>query len=137
MTPNAPDLRLYGHRGASALLPENTLPAFERALADGANALELDVHPTADGHFVVAHDPDAGHSVSHGKPARCIYPHIISREYTTRTIRDTYTIYWKSPHNKPTNFALISGYLQSITGIQIYPVENDLNNRLLGFRGRK
>jgi len=51
-------LRLYGHRGASALLPENTLAAFERALADGANALELDVHPTADGHFVVAHDPD-------------------------------------------------------------------------------
>ena len=52
------ELRLYGHRGASALLPENTLAAFERALADGANALELDVHPTADGHFVVAHDPD-------------------------------------------------------------------------------
>ncbi len=51
-------LRLYGHRGASALLPENTLAAFEQALADGANALELDVHRTADGHFVVAHDPD-------------------------------------------------------------------------------
>ena len=52
------DLRLYGHRGAPAHLPENTLPAFERALADGANALEIDIHPTADGHFVVAHDPD-------------------------------------------------------------------------------
>jgi len=51
-------LRLYGHRGAPAHLPENTLPAFERALADGANALEIDVHPTADGHFMVAHDPD-------------------------------------------------------------------------------
>jgi glycerophosphoryl diester phosphodiesterase len=51
-------LRLYGHRGASARAPENTLAAFEIALADGANALELDVHRTADGHFVVAHDPD-------------------------------------------------------------------------------
>ena len=51
-------LRLYGHRGASAVLPENTLPAFEKALADGANALELDIHRTVDGHFVVAHDPD-------------------------------------------------------------------------------
>jgi glycerophosphoryl diester phosphodiesterase len=51
-------LRLYGHRGAPAHLPENTLPAFERALADGANSLEIDVHPTVDGHFVVAHDPD-------------------------------------------------------------------------------
>lgn len=51
-------LRLYAHRGASARAPENTLAAFEKALADGANALELDVHRTADGHFVVAHDPD-------------------------------------------------------------------------------
>jgi len=51
------ELRLYGHRGASARLPENTLPAFAAALGDGANALELDVHRTADGHFVVAHDP--------------------------------------------------------------------------------
>jgi glycerophosphoryl diester phosphodiesterase len=52
------ELRLYGHRGASALVPENTLEAFEQALADGATALELDVHRTADGHIVVAHDPD-------------------------------------------------------------------------------
>ncbi len=51
-------LRLYAHRGASAQAPENSLAAFEIALADGANALELDVHRTADGHFVVAHDPD-------------------------------------------------------------------------------
>jgi glycerophosphoryl diester phosphodiesterase len=34
------------------------MASFERALADGANALELDIHPTADGHFVVAHDAD-------------------------------------------------------------------------------
>lgn len=51
-------LRLYAHRGASARAPENTLSAFEIALSDGANALELDVHRTVDGHFVVAHDPD-------------------------------------------------------------------------------
>jgi len=51
-------IRIYGHRGASAILPENTLEAFQRALDDGANALEMDVHRTADGHFVVAHDPD-------------------------------------------------------------------------------
>jgi glycerophosphoryl diester phosphodiesterase len=52
------ELRLYGHRGASALVPENTLEAFQQALADGANALELDVHRTVDGQLVVAHDPD-------------------------------------------------------------------------------
>lgn len=64
MTRVALDLRLYGHRGASALLPENTVAAFRRALADGATALELDVHRTADGHLVVAHDPD-GRRVAH------------------------------------------------------------------------
>lgn len=53
-------LRLYAHRGSSARLPENTLEAFEQALNDGANALELDLHRSADGHFVVIHDPD-GH----------------------------------------------------------------------------
>ena len=51
-------LRLYGHRGAPVRFPENTLAGFATALEDGANALELDVHRTADGHFVVAHDPD-------------------------------------------------------------------------------
>jgi len=48
--------RVYAHRGASALLPENTLGAFTRALADGADALETDVHLTRDGHVVVHHD---------------------------------------------------------------------------------
>ncbi len=57
MSDSSHDLRLYAHRGASAHLPENSLQAFEKALADGANAIELDIHRTADGHFVVAHDP--------------------------------------------------------------------------------
>lgn len=57
MSESSHDLRLYAHRGASAHLPENSLEAFEKALTDGANALELDIQRTADGHFVVAHDP--------------------------------------------------------------------------------
>jgi glycerophosphoryl diester phosphodiesterase len=56
-TPQHNELRLYAHRGASAHVPENSLEAFQRALNDGATALELDIHRTADGHFVVAHDP--------------------------------------------------------------------------------
>jgi glycerophosphoryl diester phosphodiesterase len=49
--------RLFGHRGASGVAPENTLPSFRRALADGADVLELDVHATRDGEVVVLHDP--------------------------------------------------------------------------------
>ena len=48
---------VIGHRGACAHAPENTLASFRRAMADGAEALELDVHLTADGHVVVLHDP--------------------------------------------------------------------------------
>jgi glycerophosphoryl diester phosphodiesterase len=47
-----------GHRGAPREFPENTLPAFERAIALGADAVELDVHDTADRVPVVHHDPD-------------------------------------------------------------------------------
>ncbi len=49
---------LFGHRGASGERPENTLPAFERAAAQGVAALETDVHLTRDGEVVVFHDAD-------------------------------------------------------------------------------
>ena len=49
---------LYGHRGASAELPENTLPSFSRALERGATAIETDTHLTRDGQLVLAHDED-------------------------------------------------------------------------------
>lgn len=53
-----PDARLVvGHRGAAAHAAENTLESFALALAGGADALELDVHLTADGEVVVMHDP--------------------------------------------------------------------------------
>ncbi|MDX6473898.1 MAG: glycerophosphoryl diester phosphodiesterase [Gaiellaceae bacterium] len=54
---------VIAHRGASGELPENTLPAFERAIELGADAIELDVHADAEGRLVVTHDaPKAGRS---------------------------------------------------------------------------
>ena len=50
---------LYAHRGASSELPENSTPAFRRALELGADVLELDLHATRDRVFVVSHDPSA------------------------------------------------------------------------------
>jgi glycerophosphoryl diester phosphodiesterase len=47
---------LQGHRGARGLAPENTLTAFERALAIGVSTLELDVGISADGVPVIVHD---------------------------------------------------------------------------------
>jgi glycerophosphoryl diester phosphodiesterase len=47
---------VIGHRGNAAHAPENTLESFAQALAAGADAIELDVHLSADGHVVVHHD---------------------------------------------------------------------------------
>jgi glycerophosphoryl diester phosphodiesterase len=48
---------VIAHRGASGSAPENTLPAFEVATRQGADAFELDVRLTADEVAVVVHDP--------------------------------------------------------------------------------
>ena len=47
---------IIGHRGASAVAPENTMAAFRRALAVGADGIEFDVRLTRDGVPVVIHD---------------------------------------------------------------------------------
>lgn len=50
--------RVFGHRGAAALAPENTLASFALASQMGAEYLELDVHASSDGTIVVHHDSD-------------------------------------------------------------------------------
>lgn len=51
-------MNIYAHRGYSAVLPENTLAAFQGALDLGVYGVELDVHASADGIPVVIHDED-------------------------------------------------------------------------------
>ena len=49
-------LDVQGHRGCRGLMPENSMPAFRKALALGVTTLELDVHATADRVLVAHHD---------------------------------------------------------------------------------
>jgi glycerophosphoryl diester phosphodiesterase len=49
---------VIAHRGASGHRPENTLPAYELAVAQGADMIEIDLHRTRDGAIVVTHDED-------------------------------------------------------------------------------
>ncbi len=53
-----PPLQRIAHRGASGqgLAPENTLAAYEKAIEIGVDAVEIDVHLTADNQVVVIHD---------------------------------------------------------------------------------
>jgi glycerophosphoryl diester phosphodiesterase len=47
---------LIAHRGGAGLWPENTMYAFKKAVELGVDALEMDVHSTADGELIVIHD---------------------------------------------------------------------------------
>lgn len=47
---------VFGHRGASGYLPENTLEAFELAFAQGADAIECDLVPSRDGAVLIRHE---------------------------------------------------------------------------------
>lgn len=50
------DIKVLGHRGFRAKYPENTLLAFSKAFAAGAQGIECDVQKTKDGYFVIIHD---------------------------------------------------------------------------------
>ena len=59
----------FAHRGARIDEPENTLPAFRRALDLGASGLETDAWLTADGEVVLVHDPVVRRGVRRKKVA--------------------------------------------------------------------
>lgn len=57
MLTTLPTPTIFAHRGASAHAPENTLAAFNLAVEQGADGIELDAKLSADGHVIVIHDP--------------------------------------------------------------------------------
>lgn len=68
MLTSLPQPIVFAHRGASAHAPENTVAAFELALAQNADAIELDVKLSADGRTVVIHDQTVDRTTgSHGR----------------------------------------------------------------------
>lgn len=78
----------YAHQGGAKEAPSSTLWAMRHAVDAGADALELDVHATADGHLVVCHDPTVDRTTD-GTGA-------ISR-MTLRQLRDLDNAYWWAP----------------------------------------
>jgi glycerophosphoryl diester phosphodiesterase len=60
---------VLGHRGARRRAPENTIAAFDLALEEGADGVELDVRLSRDGEVVVIHDADLGR-VTEGRDTR-------------------------------------------------------------------
>jgi len=51
-----PSFFKIGHRGTRGMMPENTIPAMQKAINYGVNTIEFDVHVTKDGKVIVYHD---------------------------------------------------------------------------------
>ena len=66
---HAAAIRVHGHRGARAMRPENTIPAFEYAIRAGVDVLELDMAVTRDDVLVVSHDPTLNPEICKGPSA--------------------------------------------------------------------
>jgi len=66
--PDSPPRKIlvHGHRGARAVRPENTIPAFQYAIRIGVDALEMDMAVTRDNIIVISHDPVLEPPVCHG-----------------------------------------------------------------------
>lgn len=78
----APRILVHGHRGARAVRPENTLPAFEYAVKAGVDALELDLAVTSDNVLVVSHDPVLNPKICTGPK-----PHVAIHSLTLSELR--------------------------------------------------
>ena len=119
---------VLAHRGASGYAPENTLPAFEKAIEHGADGFELDVQMTKDGEIVVIHDETIDRT-SDGKGWVKDYTLAELRKFNYNkthpeyehadipTMREVFELV------KPTNLVI---NIEIKTGIVFYPIEEKL-----------
>src|SRR5579872_4569519 len=68
----AANVLVHGHRGARAMRPENTIPAFRYAIDAGVDALEMDMAVTRDNVIVISHDPILEPPVCNGPKPRAV-----------------------------------------------------------------
>jgi len=78
---------VHGHRGARAVAPENTLPAFEHALSVGVDILEFDTVVTKDDALLVAHDPVLDPVICRWSDGRPLAAGTLAREHTLAELK--------------------------------------------------
>lgn len=84
---------VHGHRGARAIYPENTIPAFRYAIDLGVDFLEMDVAVTKDNVLVISHDPHINAEICTGP-----HPGIAIHELTLKELREYDCGALKNPH---------------------------------------
>lgn len=99
--------RVFAHRGSSGLFAEHTRAAYMRALAEGADGLEVDLHLTRDGELVCFHDPTLERtSDGSGAIAETTLTHMRRLDVTS----------WKTPQ-LPTEYGGISDQLMTMQDV--------------------
>lgn len=63
-TPLSSSIDLQGHRGCRGLMPENTIPAFIKALELNVTTLEMDAVITKDNQIIISHEPFFNHEIT-------------------------------------------------------------------------
>ena len=105
---------VLGHRGASALAPENTAPAFLLAIEEGADGVELDVHLTKDNQMVVAHNFELDNT-SNGKG--------LIREHTLEELTQLDFGAWKDKKFASTKILTLRECLTLVRGMKLINIE--------------
>lgn len=81
------NILVQGHRGARALLPENTLSGFSYCLKLGVPLIELDIHLTKDNQLVVIHDPFINSNLFLNSKGTRIHKNIPIRQITLKALK--------------------------------------------------
>ena len=105
---------VISHRGANLIAPENTLPAFEKALTYNVDGFENDVHATRDGHIVVCHD-DLVDRTSNGKG--------LIAEFTLAELREMDFGGWFGPEFAGTKIPTLEEWFALCGGLKVINVE--------------
>jgi len=84
----AKNIDVQGHRGARAVLPENSIPAFEYALDIGVDTLEFDMGVTRDGVVVVIHDQQINPVICQRKDGSEVAPGLLVHQLTLKEIKE-------------------------------------------------
>ena len=101
---------LAAHRGDCKACPENTMPAFGKAIAFGVDMIETDVHMTRDGELIIMHDRNTARTTGHDG---------LTDQMTLAEIKALDAGGWFSEAFKNTSVPTVKEFIERIKNTQI------------------
>ncbi|HSU79086.1 MAG TPA: glycerophosphodiester phosphodiesterase [Candidatus Angelobacter sp.] len=116
---------IYAHRGASTTYPENTMIAFQQALKDGADGIEMDVHLTKDRVPVVIHDETVDRTTDGNG---------FVKDFTLGSLKRLSAGNWKSAHYKYETIPTLEEFLDWLCETPLL-LNIELKNNIFPYKG--